>query len=70
MPADIPHGETVDAEPVILAIVATETILRNTIAAVAAALLPGTVLRLPAVCTSALPSDLLLVNLCRGPLVG
>ena len=67
MPANIPHGETVDAEPVILAIVATETILRNTIAAVAAALLPGAVLRLPAMCTRSLPCDLLLAYLSRAP---
>jgi hypothetical protein len=61
MPANIPHGETVDAEPVILAIVAPETVLRNAVAVVTAALLPGAVLRLPAVGTITLPSNLLLV---------
>jgi hypothetical protein len=69
MPANIPHGETVDAEPVILALVATETVLRNAVAVVTAALLPGAVLRLPAMCTFTLPSDLLLAYLSRAPLL-
>ena len=67
MSADIPYWEIVDAEPMILAIVATEAVLRNTVAAVAAALLPGAVLRLPAVCTRSLPCDLLLAYLSRAP---
>jgi hypothetical protein len=44
MPADIHHGETVDAKPVILAIVATETIIRDAVAVITAALLPRVVL--------------------------
>jgi hypothetical protein len=63
MSPNISHRKTVNAEPVILAIVATEAVIRNVVAVVAAALLPGAVLRLPAVCASTLPSDLLLVNL-------
>jgi hypothetical protein len=64
--ANIHHGETVDAEPVILAIVGTETVIGNAVAVVTAALLPGAVLRLPAMCTITLPSDLLDVHLSRG----
>jgi hypothetical protein len=67
MPANIPHGETVDAEPVILAIVATETVIRNAVAVVTTALLPGAVLRLPAMGTITLPSNLLLAYLSRAP---
>jgi len=63
MSADIPDGEAIDSEPMILAIVATEAVLRNPVAVVTAALLPGAVLRLPAMCTSTLPSDLLLTYL-------
>ena len=44
MSTDIPYLEIGEAEPVVLAIVATETVLRNTITAVTAALLPGPVL--------------------------
>src|ERR1700731_3185375 len=69
MPANIPHGETVDTEPVILAIVATEAVIRNAVAVVTAALLPSAVLRLPAICTVPLPSDLLLVYLSRASLL-
>jgi len=69
MPAKIPHGKTVDTEPVILAIVAAETVIRNTVAVVTAALLPGPVLRLPAMCTISLPSDLLLAHTLRAPLL-
>src|SRR6266403_1841887 len=67
MSADVPYWEAVDAEPMILAIVATETVLRNTIATVTAALLPGAVLGLPAMCTRTLPGNLLLVDLGRAP---
>src|SRR5690348_6579942 len=69
MPANIPHGETVDAEPVILAIVTAETVIRDTVAVVAAALLPSAVLRLPAMCTISLPSDLLLAHMLGAPLL-
>jgi len=54
---------------VILAIVATETVIRDAIAVVTATLLPGAVLRLPAVRTITLPSDLLLTYLSRTPLL-
>ena len=67
MSTDIPYLEIGEAEPVVLAIVATETVLRNTIATVAAALLPGTVLRLPAMCARTLPGNLLLADLDRAP---
>src|SRR6267378_155117 len=67
MSADVPYWEAVDAEPMILAIVATETVFRNTIATVTAALLPGAVLGLPAMCTRTLPGNLLLVDLGRAP---
>jgi len=67
VPANVHHGETVDAEPVLLAVVAAETVFRNAVAVVAAALLPGAVLRLPDVGTITLPSDLLLPRLSRAP---
>jgi len=66
MTANIHHGETVDAEPVLLAVVATETVIGNAVAVVTAALLPGAVLRLPAMCTVPLPSGLL-ASLGRAP---
>ena len=69
MAANIHHRETVDAEPVILAVVATETVIRNAVAVVSAALLPVAVLGLPVMCTITLPSDLLLVGLSRAPLL-
>jgi hypothetical protein len=67
-PANIHHREAVNAEPVILAEVAAETVIRNAVAVVTAALLPGAVLRLPAMCTITLPGNLLLVYLRRAPL--
>jgi hypothetical protein len=69
MPANIHHRETVNAEPVLLAVVATETVIGNAVAVVTAALLPGAVLRLPAMRTITLPSDLLLTYLSRTPLL-
>src|SRR5882724_7947840 len=63
MSADIPYWEIVDAEPVILAIVATETVIGNSVAVVAAPLLPGAVFRLPAMRTRTLPCNLLLADL-------
>jgi putative NIF3 family GTP cyclohydrolase 1 type 2 len=63
MSANVDHGKTEDAESVILAVVAAETVIRNAVAVVAATLLPGAMFRLPAVCTIALPSNLLLVYL-------
>jgi hypothetical protein len=68
MPANKHHGKTVHAEPVILAIVGTETGIWNAIAVVTATLLPGAVLRLPVMCTITLPSDVLLAYLSRAPL--
>ena len=67
MSADIPNLQIGEAESVVLAIVATETVLRNAVTTVAAALLPGAVLRLPAMCTRTLPGDLLLADLSRAP---
>ena len=67
MSADIPYREIVDAEPVILAIVATETVVRNSVTVVTAALLPSAVLRLPATCTITSPCNLLLAYLCWTP---
>jgi len=69
MPANIPHRKAVDAEPVILAIVATETVLRNAVAVVTPALLPSAVLGLPAMGTVPLPGYLLLPCLIRAPLL-
>ena len=69
MPANIHHGETVNAEPVILPIVAAEAVIRNAVAVVTAALLPGTVIRPPVICAITLPSDLLLALLIRVPLL-
>jgi len=69
LPANVHHGEAVDAELVRLAIVATETAIRNAIAVVATTLLPGAMLRLPTLGTIILPSDLLLMYLSRAPLL-
>jgi hypothetical protein len=63
------HREIVDAEPVVLAIVGAETGVRNAVAAVAPALLPGVVIRLPVMRAIALPGGLLLVYLSRTPLL-
>ena len=49
------HGKTVDPEPVVGTEVAAEMILGNTVAVVAAALLPGAVLGPPAACAMLLP---------------
>ena len=53
----------------LLAVVAAETVIWNAIAVVTAALLPGAVLRLPAMGTITLPSDLLLALLSRAALL-
>jgi hypothetical protein len=63
MSANVDHGKTEDAESVILAVVAAETVIRNAVAVVAATLLPGAMFRLPAVRAITLPGDLLLVHL-------
>jgi hypothetical protein len=67
--ANIHHWETVDAEPVILTIVGTVTVIRNAIAVVSAALLPGAVLGLPVTRTVALPGGLLHACLFRAVLL-
>jgi hypothetical protein len=54
---------------VILAVVASEAVIWNTVAGVTAALLPGAVLRLPVVRAVALPGYLLLVRLSWVPLL-
>src|SRR5258708_26376588 len=69
MPADVHHRETVDGDPVVLAIVPTEAVIWNAIAVVTAALLPGAVLGLPAMGTITLPSDLLLALLSGSALL-
>jgi len=69
LPANVHNRETVDAKLVRLAIVTAEPVIWNAVAVVAAALLPGAVLRLPAMCTITLPSDLLLARLNRAPLL-
>jgi len=69
LPANVHNREAVDAKLVRLAIVTAEPVIRNAIAVVTAALLPGAVLRLPATCTITLPSDLLLARLSRAPLL-
>ena len=69
MPANVPYGKSVDAESVILAVVASEAVIWNTVAGVTAALLPGAVLRLPVVRAVALPGYLLLVCLSWTPLL-
>jgi hypothetical protein len=69
MSANIHHGETVDAKPVILAIVATETVIRNAVTVVAAAFLPVAVLGSPVMCAITLPSDLLFAGLSGAPLL-
>jgi len=59
IPANNCQREAVDAEPVILTKVTPITVPRNTIAFVAAALLPGAVLGLPATCAMLLPNPAL-----------
>ena len=53
----------------ILAIVATETVIWDTVSVVTATLLPGAVLRLPVVRAFAPPGNLLLVRLSWTPLL-
>jgi hypothetical protein len=55
IPANLHEGEAVDAERVIPTIVATEIVVRNTVAVVAAALRPSAVLGVPALSTTLLP---------------
>jgi hypothetical protein len=63
-PAHHQERKAVDAEPVIPAIVATEIIVGNAVAVVAAALLPSAVLGLKAASAMLLPSVLLFAFLC------
>ena len=53
----------------LLAIVATETVIWDSVAVVTATLLPGAVLRLPATRAIVLPGNLLLVRLSWAPLL-
>ena len=55
IPANIKEREAVDAEIVIAPIVAAVIVVRNTVAVVAPALLPGTVLGFPVVGAMMLP---------------
>jgi hypothetical protein len=70
MPTDVSHRQSVDAEPVVLSVVATEAVVRYPIAVVAAALLPGAMLGLPAVSAIALPRNLLLTHVRWSALLG
>ena len=63
LPSHKRHGETVDPELMIRAVVSSEPVIRNTVAFVSAALLPGAMIGLPVVRTVALPSYLWLVCL-------
>jgi hypothetical protein len=67
--ADIHYREAVDDEPVILPVIGTETVIRNAVAAIPAALLPSTVIGLPVTCTIALPGGLLFVYVFGAPLL-
>jgi hypothetical protein len=69
VPADDYYRETVDAKPVILSIVATETVIWDAVAVVTAPLLPAAMFRLPAVSAIPLPSDLLHSCLLGAPLL-
>jgi len=62
MVTNVPHRECVDAESVILAVVAAEAVIRYPVAVVAAALLPRVVFGLPAARAIVPPSGLLLVH--------
>lgn len=69
MAANVSHGETVNAESVIPAIVVTKAVFGDAIAVVTAALLPGAVLRMPAICSIVLPRNLLPPCLSRAALL-
>jgi hypothetical protein len=69
VPANVPYGKTVDAESVILAVVAPEAVIWNTVSVVTTTLLPGAVFRLPAPRTIVLPRNLLTVRLIWSPLL-
>jgi hypothetical protein len=56
IPTNNQDGKTIDAEPVITPKMPTEAVLRNAVAGVTAALPPVTVLGLPAMCATLLPS--------------
>src|ERR1051325_10628401 len=70
MPTDVSHRQSVDAEPVILSVVASEAVVRNAVAVVTTALLPGAMLGLPAVSAITLPRDLLLTHVSWSALLG
>lgn len=65
MSADVSHLQSVEAESVILSVVAAETIIRYAIAPIPAALLPAAVLSLPAISAIIPPRGLLLVHAGR-----
>jgi hypothetical protein len=67
--AYIHYREAVDAEPVILPVIGTETVIRNAVAAIPAALLPGAVIGLPVARTIFLPGGLLFVYVFGAPLL-
>src|SRR5258708_27100246 len=63
MPANVHYWKTIKAESVCLAIGGAETGVRNTVATIAAPLLPCSVIRLPVVSAIPLPGDLALMYL-------
>jgi hypothetical protein len=67
--AYIHYREAVDAEPVILPVIGTETVIRNSVAAIPAALLPGAVIGIPVARTIFLPGGLLFVYVFGAPLL-
>ena len=70
MAANNHHWEPIDAKPVILSVVTAETVIRDAVAFVSAALLPAAMFRLPAMSAITLPSDLLHPCLFRAPMLG
>ena len=69
MVTDISHWERVDAESVVLAVIAAETVFRYAVAIVATALLPRSVFGLPALGAIFPPRGLLLVYAVRTALL-
>ena len=67
--AYIHYREAVDDEPVILPVIGTKTVIRNAVAAIPAALLPGAVIGLPVTCAISLPGGLLFVCVFGAPLL-
>lgn len=69
MPTNVHYRKSVDAEFVGASVVILEAVIRNSVAVVAAPLLPGAVLGLPALRAIDLPGNLLLLCLVRSALL-